>query len=308
MRAGTAEVRGARAGTAEVRGARTEAAGAEHRLTASLEILPGRWLQSWAAPDIAAAARPGQFVYSIGTARPGLLPAALPVAGVDRPRAIIELLVDEHALTGEGALANARVGDPGRFVGPLGIGVPLESRSIHLLVVADIGGLARVRAHVHEAIGIGRRVVLILEARSAAEVLPSSLLPDEVEYVVATRDGSLGHHGDAAELVPDYEAWADHCLAAGSDELVSRLVDLARGRDARLGVARLGRRPGRRSSRAAAGRGRAHEWLHVVLEHGQGCLLGVCLGCVVATRGGLIRACREGPVIGASGLRGADDA
>ena len=110
------------------------------------------------------------------------------------------------------------------------------------------------RALVPEAIATGRRVVLILGARSAAEVLPSSLLPDEVEYVVATQDGSLGHHGDAADLVPDYEAWADQCVGAGSDELIARLVDLARGRDARLGVARLGRRPGRRPVRADGAR------------------------------------------------------
>ena len=32
-------------------------------------------------------------------------------------------------------------------------------------------------------------------ATAAAEVYPSSLLPDEVEYVVATDDGSFGHHG-----------------------------------------------------------------------------------------------------------------
>ena len=178
---------------------------------------------------------------------------------------------------------------------------------MHLLVVADLEGFARVRALAGEAIATGRRVTLILGARSAAEVLPSSLLPDEVEYVVVTRDGSLGHEGDPSDLVPEYEAWADQCVVAGSDGLVAGLVGLARGRDARLGVARLGRRPGRRASRADS-RAKAREWLQVVLEHRQGCLLGVCLGCAVATRDGLIRACREGPVVGASAVRVGDDA
>jgi dihydroorotate dehydrogenase electron transfer subunit len=186
--------------------------------------------------------------------------------------------------------------------------VPLEPGGLHLLVVADLDGFARVRALVREAIASGRRVALILDARSAAEVLPSSLLPDEVEYVVVTRDGSLGHQGEAAEVVPDYEAWADQCVAAGSDGLVAGLVDLARGRDARLGVARLGRRPGRRVSRGGGSRPRSREWLHVVLEHRQGCLLGVCLGCAVTTTDGLVRACREGPVVAASALRGVEQA
>jgi NAD(P)H-flavin reductase len=215
--------------------------------------------------------------------------------------------VDGRAPTGEGALARSRVGHQARFAGPFGSAVPLEPGGLHLLVVADLDGFARVRALVGEAIITGRRVALILGARSAAEVLPSSLLADEVEYVVVTRDGSLGHHGEPSDVVPDYEAWADQCVAAGSDGLVAGLVDLARGRDARLGVARLGRRPGRRSTRGAATRTRPRDWLQVVLEHRQGCLLGVCLGCAVATRDGIVRACREGPVVGASALPGGED-
>jgi dihydroorotate dehydrogenase electron transfer subunit len=269
--------------------------------------LPGRTLQTWSAPDIAAGARPGQYVYAFGSGLPGTLPAALPVAGVDRARATVELLLDGRASTGEGVLARARVGDHARFVGPFGSAVPMDPGGLHLLVVADLDGFARVRALVGEAIATGRRVALILGAGSAAEVLPSSLLPDEVEYVVVTRDGSLGHQGEPADVVPDYEAWADQCAAAGSDRLVAGVVEVARGRDARLGVARLGRRPGRRSSRADGAKARSREWLHVVLEHRFGCLLGVCLGCAVATRDGLVRACREGPVLGASVLRAVED-
>jgi NAD(P)H-flavin reductase len=218
----------------------------------------------------------------------------------------VELLVDRGARTGEGALAGTRVGEASRLVGPFGSFVPLEPRGLHLLVVTDPGGYARVRALVGEAVGSGRRVTLILGARSAAEVLPSSLLPDEVEYVVATLDGSLGHQGEPAAIVPEYEAWADQCVVAGAEDLVTSLARLARGRDARLGVARLGRRPGRRSPRAD-GRARSREWLHVVVEHRHGCLLGVCLGCAVATRDGLVRACREGPVLAGSSLRAAED-
>ena len=39
---------------------------------------------------------------------------------------------------------------------------------------------------------------------------------DEAEYVVATTDGSLGHRGEVTALLPEYEAWADQCFAAGS--------------------------------------------------------------------------------------------
>ena len=50
--------------------------------------------------------------------------------------------------------------------------------------------MAGVRMLADEAIRDGRQVTLLFGAASAREVYPSSLLPDEVEYVVATDDGS----------------------------------------------------------------------------------------------------------------------
>ena len=104
--------------------------------------------------------RPGQYVYAVGVGLPGSLPPALPVAGADRSRATVDLLVDGRAPTGEGDLARSRVGEQARFVGPFGSAVPLEPGGLHLLVVADLDGFARVRALVAEAIATGRRVAL----------------------------------------------------------------------------------------------------------------------------------------------------
>ena len=56
-------------------------------------------------------------------------------------------------------------------------------------------------------------MTLLFGARSSADVYPTSLLPDEVEYVVATADGSLGHRGSVLDLVLEYEAWADQAFA-----------------------------------------------------------------------------------------------
>jgi NAD(P)H-flavin reductase len=152
-----------------------------------------------------------------------------------------------------------------------------------------------------EALATGRRVVLLHGAASSSEVYPTSLLADEVEYVVATRDGSLGHEGEVAEMVADYEAWADRCIASGPPAMLAALASRSRGRDARLGVARLGRKGGQRSTRSDGARARRGSWLQVVVEHPFGCALGVCLGCVVP---GVLepRACREGPAFAAAEL------
>jgi NAD(P)H-flavin reductase len=220
----------------------------------------------------------------------GLLLPVIPVAGFDRVGGTVALLVDERSPGAE--LQRLHDGDEARLDGPLGRGFSVDARSRHLLVVCDGSGMARVRALLDEAVSGGRQVTLLLGVGSAAEVLPSWLLPDEAEYAVATMDGSLGHRGGVNDLVIDYEAWADQCFAAGSWSLLEELANVARGRDGRLGVARLGRRPGRRMTRTAA---RRTSWLQVALPHEAGCALGVCLGCVVDGTAGPLRVCREGP-------------
>ena len=281
-------------------------------LVEAREALPGRWLQTWQAPRLAAAVQPGQYVHALAAigpggaiARlrgPGGLLEALPIAGYERGRGLVRTLVGPGRESPGLGLASMRPGDRAILDGPLGQGFHLEPRSLHVLVVADPAGLPRVQALVDEAVASGRRVALLHGAPSAGMVFPSSLLADEVEYVVATADGSLGHRGPVTDLVADYEAWADQCFAAGSIGLLSGLVALARGRDQRMGVARLGRRRGRRPSPAGRSQARRKAWLQVALEHSMGCALGVCLGCVVTGSAGSLRACREGPVFGAEEL------
>jgi dihydroorotate dehydrogenase electron transfer subunit len=229
----------------------------------------------------------------------GLLLPVVPVAGFDRARGTISLLIGAGSTASE--LLRLRPGDQAHLQGPIGRGFAVDPRSRHLLLVCDEQGVARVRAILDEAVSAGRRVTLLLGVDSASDVLPSWLLPDEAEYVVATTDGSLGHRGTVGDILPQYEAWADQCFAAGDAGLLVQLARLARGRDARLGVARLGRRPARRGERVAT-TGRRDAWLQVAVAHDLGCALGVCLGCVVDGVDGPLRACREGPAFDAATL------
>ncbi len=282
--------------------------GEEVSLLERREVLPGRYLLTWQAADIARQVQPGQFIYVVAPRRPGLLLPAIPVAGFDRAAGRVSLLLAE-GIDGAAAAAGLtalRPGDQATFEGPLGRSFEVDARSRFLLVVADGEGVARVRACVDEAVASGRQVTVLLGVANVSEVLPSSLLPDEAEYVVATADGSLGHRGSVVDLVGRYEAWADQCFAAGSEALLGRLAGVASGRDARMGVARLGRKRGRRTevTRAAA---RRRAWLQIALPHDAGCALGVCLGCVTEGADGPARVCREGPAFAADELRWAAD-
>jgi len=268
------------------------------------EILPRQWLQSYHAPALATGSRAGQFVH----VRPGdysglILRRPFSINTVDVRSGIVTI---HFRTVGKGTdwFTRLRPGDTVDMLGPLGRPFEVDPRSQHLLLLAGGLGIAGVRMLAEEAIRDGRKVVILFGAASAADVYPSNLLPDEVEYVVATDDGSLGHHGLVTELVTEYEAWADQAFACGPAPMLAALARLAAGRRERLGVAKLGRKRG-------AGKGdppgspaaRRKAFLQVAMEQHMGCAVGACLGCVVmGAKGQPLRVCREGPVFAADEL------
>lgn len=277
-------------------------AGAE--LLESRAVLPGHWVGSFHAPHVASGARAGQFVHLRDDARSGaLMRRPVPINTADPSTGVATL----HVRTASPAwrwLARLRPGDRLDLVGPLGRPFEVDSRSRHLLLVAGGIGIAAVRMLVDEAIRDGRQVTLLFGAAGARDVYPSSLLPDEVEYVVATTDGSLGHAGPVTDLVPTYEAWADQAFAAGPAPMLAALARLAAGRRERLGVAQLGRKRGAgRPEPAGSAATRRKAFLQVALDQSIGCAAGTCLGCVVfGSAGAPLRVCRDGPTFAATEL------
>jgi dihydroorotate dehydrogenase electron transfer subunit len=274
---------------------------AEAELVEHREILPGQWLQAYHAPDIASGGRAGQFVHvRTGDLSGMVLRRPFSINTADPSTGIITI---HFRVIGRGTewFTHLRPGDSADMLGPLGRPFEVDSRSRHLLLVAGGLGMAGVRMLADEAIRDGRQVTLLFGAASAREVYPSSLLPDEVEYVVATDDGSMGHHGFVTELVPDYEAWADQAFACGPAPMLAALARLAEGRRDRLGVAKLGRkRGGGKQDAAGSPAARRKAFLQVSMEQNMGCAVGACLGCVVMSTSGVPqRVCREGPVFAA---------
>ena len=270
-------------------------------LVDSREILPGQWLQSFLAPELAIGARAGQFIHArtgdlsgLVLRRPFSINTADPATGV----------ITIHFRTiGRGTewFTHLRPGDAVDMLGPLGRPFEVDPRSRHLLLIAGGLGMAGVRSLADEALRDGRAVTVLFGAASARDVYPSSLLPDEVEYVIATDDGSVGHHGFITELVPQYEAWADQAFACGPAPMLAALARQAAGRRERLGVAKLGRKRGAgKPDVAGSPAARRKAFLQVSMEQNMGCAVGACLGCVImGTNGQPQRVCREGPVFAA---------
>ena len=262
------------------------------------EILPGQWLQTYHAPALATGSRAGQFVHvRTGDLSGFVLRRPFSINTADVATGTISI----HFRTiGRGTewFTHLRPGDTIDMLGPLGRPFEVDPRSQHLLLIAGGLGMAGVRSLADEAIRDGRQVTLLFGAASARDVYPTSLLPDEVEYVIATDDGSVGHHGYVTDLIPAYEAWADQAFACGPEPMLQALAHLAATRSNRMGVAKLGRkRGGGKAIPAGSPNARRRAFLQVSMEQRMGCAVGACLGCVVmATSGIPQRVCREGPV------------
>ena len=262
------------------------------------EILPGQWLQTYNAPALATGSRAGQFVHvRTGDLAGFVLRRPFSINTADVATGTISV----HFRTiGRGTewFTHLRPGDTIDMLGPLGRPFEVDPRSQHLLLIAGGLGMAGVRSLADEAIRDGRQVTLLFGAASARDVYPTSLLPDEVEYVIATDDGSVGHHGYVTDLIPAYEAWADQAFACGPEPMLQALARLAATRSNRMGVAKLGRkRGGGKAIPAGSPNARRRAFLQVSMEQRMGCAVGACLGCVVmATSGIPQRVCREGPV------------
>ncbi len=273
-------------------------------LVESREILPGQRLQAYHLPPIASGARAGQYVHVRSPDLAGMVqrhPFAINTA--DAATGIVTIQVPDRG-PDTAWLTRLRPGDAVDISGPLGRPFEVDPRSRHLLLMAGGSGMAGVRMLADVAIRDGRQVTLLFGATGSRHVYPSSLLPDELEYVVATGDGSLGHHGTVTELVPDYEAWADQAFASGPSPMLADLALAVADRRQRLGVATLGRkRGGGRADPAGSPAARRKAFLQVALDQEMGCAAGACLGCVVAGAAGTPeRVCREGPVFAADEL------
>ena len=228
-----------------------------------------------APPEVVASAQPGQFVEVLcrdsGSFDP-LLRRPYSVFRADRERGEITVLVRPYG-RGSAWFCTRPVGTIVDVLGPLGNTFDVSPRSERLLMVAGGVGAAPVFMLAESAVKRGLSVTFLLGAMNAEALLATHEMPQEVEYIVATDDGSQGHNGFVTDLVPEYLQWADQVFACGPEPMFRSL----RGQILKH---RLGKKPS----------------VQVSVERTMACGLGACLGCVVETRSGMVPSCTEGPV------------
>ena len=232
------------------------------------ELWSGVYLLWAQAPEIAALARPGQYVMvrcGDGQEMP-----------LKRPLSVHRISQDSvaflFAVVGRGTqwLAQRREGDCLDLFGPLGNGFEVHPSSRNLLLVAGGIGIAPLVALAGQAVTTGRSVTLIIGDTTSSRIYPDHLLPSGVKPLIATEDGSSGAKGMATDLLPQFIPGADQVFACGPLPMYHRLAEMS---------SQLGGEP-----------------IQVLLEAVLGCGVGACLSCTVETKQGQKLVCKDGPV------------
>jgi dihydroorotate dehydrogenase electron transfer subunit len=232
------------------------------------ELRPGHHLIRVEAPSIAAEARPGQFI-TIGCRQDLILRRPLSIHGVDKSNQISILF----AVVGAGTywLSQRQKSEKLDLLGPLGNGFSIKPASKNLLLAAGGIGIAPLVFLAHKALEDGKCVKLILGARTKNRLYPKALLPERVEALITTEDGSDGEKGKVTDVLPRYVDWADQIYACGPIAMYKEIA---------------GQRKHRRSKTP----------IQVSLEVRLGCGIGACFGCSIKTIKGMKRVCIDGPV------------
>jgi len=271
-------------------------------VSSNIEAMPGIHLMWIEAPDIACSVLPGQFITvrcgDFTLRRPFSVHQSSPLTGEDSGEGEIALL---FKVVGKGTLwlSQQQTGDKIDILGPLGRGFTIEPGSKNLLLVAGGLGIAPL-VFLMRCTSSQNQVTLIHGASTAAQLYPFSSagnkrsklshLPNGVQFIPVTEDGSMGKKGMATDILPDFLDRADQVCACGPLDMY-RTMALT-----------LNPSPLKGEGKTIVGEGvvPSHNLklrkCQVSLEVRMGCGFGACYGCTINTKKGLKQVCRDGPV------------
>lgn len=255
------------------------------------ELLPGYYRLALYAPEVAGAAKPGQFLHvRCGSTFDPLLRRPISVHAADREKGEVSLL---YRVTGKGTvlLSGKKDGETISILGPLGNGFTMPEKNERVFVVAGGVGVAPLYFLLQELSGLKCSATVFLGASTKEQLICVNEIKELGHPVfLATDDGSSGHHGTVVELFdlysripldgcggkykPDQELPAGRVYGCGPAGMLKELCEVIQ-QSGFIG--------------------------EILLEERMGCGVGACLSCVCKTKDGedgfrRRRVCVEGPV------------
>lgn len=187
-----------------------------YKITEKRQLVPDVHLMNIQAPDVAAAAKAGQFIILRIDEAGERIP--LTIADYNADEGSVTIIFQEMGKTTK-QLAKMSAGEELLdFVGPLGKESEVETLGTVVLVGGGVG-IAPIYPQAKEYRAAGNKVISIIGARNEDMlILEDEMIAASDEVLVATDDGSKGHHGFVTDLVKqllDGEEHIDRIVAIG---------------------------------------------------------------------------------------------
>ena len=227
--------------------------------------------------EIAAHAKPGQFVSVYSNDASKLLPRPISLCGIDREAGTLRLV---YRVTGEKTgteeFSKLEAGDTIKIMGPLGNGFAVEPGKKAFLIGGGIGVPPMLQlAKEIKASGVAE-FQTIMGYRNA-----QTLLKEEFEAAgelyISTEDGSVGTKGNVMDAIREQKLEADIIYACGPTPMLRAIKQYAEANNIEC---------------------------YISLEERMACGIGACLACVCKSKEkdahsnvNNKRICKDGPVI-----------
>jgi dihydroorotate dehydrogenase electron transfer subunit len=249
----------------------------------NIALAPGYYRLRLLAPEIAAAAQPGQFIQlraGAASCTDPLLPRPISIYRIDQKNGAVELI---YKAVGRGTalFAALTTGQTLETFGPIGQGFTVPKDAVAVALVAGGVGMPPLFA-LAETLRVSRPntvIDLFYGGRRRSDLLELDRWRElGINLAVATEDGSFGTVGLVTQILAEQLQKVDyHYLAAcGPQPMLKAVQQLALEH----------RLPGEFS-----------------LEAHMACGVGACLGCTCRTNQGYRRVCVDGPVFNLSEVK-----
>jgi len=250
------------------------------RILSQARIKGNYWHCVFSAPPIAKGAVPGQFInIRVSDRYDPLLRRPLSIHGVSggKVQVLYEVIGNATAI-----LAQKKAGECLDIIGPLGKGFDYQANNLQPQVSILIAGgmgvaplmfLAEKLAKGKSQKAKGKSSVLIGAKTKEQLLCASDFKKLGFPVKVATDDGSRGFRGKVSDLLEQLLSTDDYLspviYSCGPKPMLKAVADICAERSISAQLS---------------------------LEEHMSCGIGACLGCVVRTKEGFKRVCKEGPV------------
>lgn len=178
------------------------------------------WLS---AKEIAAQAKPGQFISVYSNDKSRVLPRPISICEIDCEKGALRIV---YRVVGKGTeeFSKAKAGDSFEILGPLGNGFPLEEAKGKKVLM--VGGGIGVPPMLQTAKEIEGEAIIVSGYRNQDLFLKEELEAAGTLFI-ATEDGSVGTKGNVVDAIRENKIEADIMFACGPKPMLRALKEYA---------------------------------------------------------------------------------